>query len=347
MASAPPDTPQTIVLSGFAGIRNTVGEDRLKSSELVSAVNVDLDDAGQARRRRGYTQHSNAVCHSLVTLGDVTLVVKDGVLGQLYPDWSFVAIVPVGPEPLCYTRIGDTIFYSSSVTAGKLVNGVPAQWGATVGDQWISPVLRPSETLGAISGKLLGGPPNATSMEVYKGRLYLAHRNLVWVTELYLYDLVDKTKNFLQFEDDVTLLAAVDDGIYVGTERNLYFLQGTFSEGLKRSVVMGTGVVPGSCVRVPFVKADPRARSGPAPEGQGPMFLTLGGVVLGLNGGQAYNLTQDHFVFPDAIGAAALYREDQGANAYVAVVDSGGGPSANARIGDYVDAEIVRAAQRG
>lgn len=347
MASQPPQLPQSIVLGTFAGIKNTVAEERLGQNDLVSAVNVDLDDAGMARRRRGYAQRSTAVCHSIVTLGDITLLVKDGVLGRLYPDFSFTPIVPVGPEPLCYARVANTIFYSSTVTAGKLVDGVPAQWGATIENRWVSPVLRPSDTLGAISGKLLGGPPNATSMEVYKGRLYLAHRNLIWATELYLYDLVDKTKNFLQFEHDVTMIAAVDGGLYVGTTRNLFFLEGTLNAGLKMVTVMGTGVVEGSRVNVPYVKADPRARSGPTPEGQGPMFLTYAGVVLGLPGGQAYNLTQDHVVFPSAVRAAALYREDQGANAYVAVVDSAGGPSSNARIGDYVDAEIVRAAQRG
>lgn len=346
MASAPPEAPKTIVLSAFSGVKNTVSEERLKSDELASAVNVDIDDVGQLRRRRGMTQRSNAVCHSLVKLGDTVLVVKDGILGQLYPDYSFAALVPVGPEQLCYSRVGDTIFYSSSVTAGKLVNGVPAVWGANVGDQWISPVIRPTETLGAIRGKLLGGPPNATSMESYKGRLYLGHERLIWTTELYLYDLVDKTKNFLQFESDVTMIAGVDDGLYVGTTTSLLFLEGIFSAGMKMTTVLNSPVVPGSCVVVPYAKAMPQARSGPVPEGFGPLFMTGSGIVLGLNGGQAFNLTQDHMVFPGAVRAAALYREDQGANAYVAVADSAGGPVANARIGDYVDATVIRASQR-
>jgi hypothetical protein len=46
--------------------------------------------------------------------------------------------------------------------------------------------------------------------------------------------------------------------------------------------------------------------------------------------------------FPAGVSAAALFRQDQGANSYIAAVDSAGGPSANARIGDYVDAEIRR-----
>lgn len=347
MASAPPEAPQTIVLSAFAGIKNTVSEERLKQDELFAAVNVDIDDVGQLRRRRGVTQRSNAVCHSIITLGDITLVVKDGILGQLFPDFSFTALVPVGPEPLCYERVGDTIFYSNRTIAGKLVNGIPARWGAAVDDQWVSPVIRPTETLGAIRGKLLGGTPNATTMEAYKGRLYLGHERLIWATELYLYDLVDKMRNFLQFEADITMIAGVDDGLYVGTTASLLFLQGIFSEGMKMTTVLNSPVIPGSQVDVPYAKAVPQARNGPVPEGFGPMFMTGAGIMIGLAGGTAYNLTQDHMVFPGAVRAAALYREDQGANSYVAVADSAGGPVANARIGDYVDAEIVRASQRG
>lgn len=347
MASAPPDAPQSIVLGNFVGIKNTVAEERLKQTELVSAVNVDLDDEGMARRRRGYARKNTEPHHSLRKLGDVVMVVRSGVLGQLYPDYSFRPIVPVGPQELAYTRVGEVIYFVSETTSGKVVNGAYAPWGQAGGGQWISPVIRPTDTLGAIRGKQLTAPPNATELESYKGRIYLAAGPVLWATELYLYDLIDKTRNFLMFEHEITMLAAVDDGLYVGTTENLYFLQGTLNEGLRRSIVMGTGVVPGSCVFVPLVKVDPRARSGPTPEGQGPVFLTNAGVCVGLTGGTVFNLTQDHMVFPGAARAAALYREDQGANAYVAVVDSAGGPSSNARIGDYVDAEIVRAAQRG
>jgi hypothetical protein len=47
-------------------------------------------------------------------------------------------------------------------------------------------------------------------------------------------------------------------------------------------------------------------------------------------------------VFPGGLSAAALFRQDSGANHYVAAIDSFGGPSANCRIGDHCEAEIVR-----
>lgn len=348
MASAPPEPPQTIVLGKFSGVRNTVSAERLAVGELETAINVDIDDAGQARRRRGYARRATGNYHSLRKIAGQHLIVKDGMLGTLAFDFSFSPLVQVGPQTVRYVAVGDTIYFASEVVNGKLMQGNVVPWGAQNGEgRWISPVVRPTETLGAISGRMLVAPPMATALEVYKGRIYLAAGRILWATELYAYDLVDSTKNFIQFEDDITLIAAVGDGLYVGTRSALYFLQGTFTKGMQMTTVMEAGVVADSLVTVPYSKAVPQARSGPVPEGYGPMFMTSAGIVVGLDNGTVYNLTQDHVVFPDAVSAAALYREDQGANAYVAVANSGGGPNSNARIGDYVDADIVRASQRG
>ena len=71
-------------------------------------------------------------------------------------------------------------------------------------------------------------------------------------------------------------------------------------------------------------------------------FLTTTGFCVAQDGGQAYNLTEDKVVFPDAVRSAALYRRQDGINQYIAVTDSGGTPTASTRIGDYVDAELIR-----
>lgn len=347
MASAPPELPESIIVGSFDGIRNTVSEERLSIKELSAAVNIDLDDVGQARRRRGYRKVASGSWHSLVELGDIRLAVKDGALGFLEPGFQHVALGVVGTNPLSYTRVGETVYFSSETAAGKIERRQLLPWGEQGGGEWLSPVLRPTETLGPIAGRFLTAPPNASEIENYKGRIYLANGPVLWATELYLYDKVDASKNYLLLEDDITMVRAVNDGLYVGTTRQLLFLQGTLSEGLKSRVVMQTPVVRGSSVVVPWSQVHPRARTQPMPEGFGPVFMTGAGICCGLDGGEVYNLTQDRVAFPQAVSAAALYREDQGANTYVAVTDSAGGPAANARIGDYVDAEIVRASQRG
>lgn len=349
MASAPPDLPESIVVGQFNGIRNTVSEERLGVSDLAAAVNIDLDDVGQARRRRGYSRKLEGNWHSACDIAGRTFAVFEGELGTLDAAYNFTSLGEVGPDRLAYTNVGDTVFFSSDTASGKIVLDQVLPWGQRGGDgQWVSPVVRPTETLGAISGRMLSRPPTASEIEHYKGRIYLGSGPVLWGTELYLYDLVDKNKNYIHLPDDITMIRAVDDGLYVGTTAQLLFLQGTLSAGLKQSIVVDAPVIQGSSVLVPYSKAHPQARTGsPIPEGTGPMFMTEAGICLGLAGGTVFNLTQDRVAFPHGERAAALCRLDQGATSYLAVVDSAGGPSANARFGDYVDAEIVRASQRG
>lgn len=348
MASAPPEAPQTIVLGTWDGIKNTVTEERLQPSELAAAVNVDVDDAKQLHRRRGYRKLDPRNHHSLRDIAGLTCVVRDGTLGLLDAAFAFSPLVSVGPERLAYTNVADVVYFASEVTSGKIVNGQAQPWGTEHEGRWVSPVVRPTETLGAVSGRMLHAPPTASEIEAYSGRIYLGAGRVLWATELYLYDLIDRERNFVVVDDDITMIRAVNDGLYIGTRSQLLFLAGTLAKGLKMQTIMQAGVVPGSSVEVPYTKAHPNARAGNTIlEGYGPMFTTAAGICLGLDSGQVFNLTQDRMVFPDAVRAAALYREDQGANAYVAVTDSAGGPSANARIGDYVDAEIVRASQGG
>jgi hypothetical protein len=91
----------------------------------------------------------------------------------------------------------------------------------------------------------------------YKGRIYLADGKTLWVTELYRYHIVNRTRGFIQFEHNITLVMAVDDGLYVGTEGGLYFLKGTFG-AFQLSTINADFVVPGSGQVVPTSSSSTR-----------------------------------------------------------------------------------------
>jgi hypothetical protein len=342
MAQPPPELPESVVLQQFGGIKNTVAPERLTAAELEKAINIDLDDIGYARRRRGYTQVVAGSFHSLFRHGEKVYGVKDGVLGIIRANYSFTSLTTVSHEPISYTPVGDRIYFSSLTHAGIIeASDTVSQWGTIVGTTWLSPVIAPTDTLGAISGKLLGNPPQATLIAQYSGRIYMAYERTIWVTELYNYSLVDKTKNFLQFEDNITLLMPVQDGIFVGTEGGLVFLKGVFGK-MSYNQINSDPVLRGSGTYVPVELVHPQAKNGPLPTGEAAVFMAACGICAGFDGGSCYNLTYDRVMFPGATSAAALFRQQDGANTYVAVADSGGTPVAKARIGDYVDAEIVR-----
>ena len=345
--------PESITLDKFDGLKNTLSKERMGPADLVTAVNVDIDDASQISRRRGRTQVATGNFHSPFTtnFGKV-LIVKDGMLSLLYPDYTAQSIVPIigsdpseGERPLAYVQIGGTVYYSGASDSGKvdLASFTASPWGDDP-DLWLSPVVDPTATLAPVAGKLLGKPPNATAMDYFSGRIYLANDKTLWVTELYAYDFVDKNAGYKYFEAPITMVAAVSDGVFVGTEEGLWFLSGPSFAQMKRRRVMDSPVIPGSVVSVPGELGNPPqvGLQADTPVQVSVMFMTATGICVGGDGGQTTNLTESKFFFPAAVSAAALYRRQDGANAYVAVTQNGGTPSNTAAIGDYVDAVLIR-----
>lgn len=343
MAQPPTPPPSdSITFNQFTGIKNTVTRERLAPGELEVAKNVDIDDLGQLHRRRGYTRVSTDNYHSLFRVDDGTVYgVKNGVLGVIRPDYSFQSITSVGSAPVAYVEVGPTVYYSSSDNSGKIDHAtkVASAWGSANGSTtWLSPVVNPVPGLAPIKGKLLGKPPLATALAYYNGRIYMANGRTVWATELYLYDFVDTTKTYMLYESDVQILAAMTDGLYVGTEDAIWFQSGPFNE-MKRIAAVNSGALPGSVASVPPHLIPDQFMSSTR---SAIMVMTKGGLCLGLDGGNMMNLTQTKVVFPDAVRANSLFRSQDGVNHYVCVADSGGTPASNARIGDYVDVEIRR-----
>lgn len=344
-AEGPPGGTDSVVLNQFKGLRNTVTAERLAVGDLERAQNIDLDNVGQAHRRRGYTLRSAGNFHSLHTCSFGTFVVKNGALGRLNPNYTHVSIATVGNDALAYVEVANKLYYASSDSSGIISpDNSHASWGATTSDRtWLSPVVNPTSYLGEIRGKLLGKPPTATALAYLNGRIYLANGTTLWATELYLYDLVDKTKNFRQFESDITVLGAVSDGLFVGTTGGVFFLGGENLASLKLRKVSTAAAIPGSLVYVPSDRVTSQIPGNVSYSSRAAvLFLTTSGLCVGMDGGVMYDLTQDRVWFPDAASAAAMFREQDGMSQYVSVTDSGGSPASNTRIGDYVDAEIRR-----
>lgn len=342
MAGAPPEQPpEGVTFNQFDGLKNTVSSERLAPTDLERAVNVDLDDAKQLRRRRGYTRKLTGKFHSAFSIPSGLLVARDGRLTLVYDSYELVDLgVDVGDDPISYVHVGlDTYFSSESASGVVKYNLTVEPWGAEVSPgEWVSPVINPTTTLGAIRGKLLGAPPLATSLALYQSRIFLANGKVLWFTEPFLFNYVNKTKAFYQYEDEITAIGAVTNGLYVGTKSGLYFQTGETGK-MERVRVSGARVLERSIVPV---DPDVIAAAKQVQSKNALMCMTSDGIMALMDNGVTFNLTQDRFVFPISIGVAALYRQQDGVNQVVFVTDSGGAPSSSARIGDYADAEIRR-----
>jgi hypothetical protein len=335
--------PESVILKNFKGLRNNVRPERLALNEFELAKNVDIDDAEQVSRRRGYVLKLAGNFHSIFTaIRGVTYGVKDGSFGIINPNFTFRSLQgDAGSRPFAYVELANVLYFSSATNSYQLNmdTEVVSPWGAITSEGiWYSPVAIPTDTLGKVAGKLLGAPPNGEYLAEHNGRIYIGYGRTIWATELFYPNYVDKTRTFLHFEHDVGGIADVADGLFVGTTKGIYFLSGEFGQ-MQRRMVSPYGIVPGSMVRVAADRLNPEVANGAK---RAVMMMTTDGVCVGLDSGQFTNLSGGRFEFPQAESATAMLREIDGFSQYVAVTDSRGDPTNTARFGDYVEAEIVR-----
>lgn len=131
-----------VVLTSFAGIRNTLPPERLHvlpdrdngSTDLVDAVNVDLDNSGQVGRRAGTTLVRAGAAHSIWSQGDMCVFVSGTSLMRLYPDYSseVLAVGLVSGARVNYVEVNGRLYWSSATQSGVVADGRGRSWGMDI-----------------------------------------------------------------------------------------------------------------------------------------------------------------------------------------------------------------------
>ncbi len=86
----------------------------------------------------------------------------------------------------------------------------------------------------------------------HKGRLWVASGSVVWFTSVQSPHWLFPTTGYYQFESDVTMLGATEDGLYVGLYDRVYYLQGNDPLDMKQRLVAGVGAVSGTGMELPY-----------------------------------------------------------------------------------------------
>ena len=161
----------------------------------------------------------------------------------------------------------------------------------------------------------LAKPPVGTQMVTWGSRVLIADGAVMWATRPFQPELVDLTQDFLQFERDITLLYANDQGVFVGDERELLFLAGSLLEKLDRRIA-----APGLCVKGSVVEFDTAALPRDvAPSTSRAALAIVGRTICLLSGaGEVRSLTEGRYE-TDVTEVHASVRVRDGATQYVAV----------------------------
>lgn len=118
-----------IEIKGAKGIRNDLSPERLDQQDLLSAVNVELDETGKISRRLGVTQLLPGDAHSLFASGDDCYLVLNGVLVRLNADGTQMPIIAVSGRRVAYCRSGAGVMWSDGLQSGIIKGASNRRWG--------------------------------------------------------------------------------------------------------------------------------------------------------------------------------------------------------------------------
>lgn len=159
-----------------------------------------------------------------------------------------------------------------------------------------------------------GPPPLGTILEYYNGVLYVCSGGVAYQSDPYGLELFRIADQFLQFPGRLTLFAAVNDGIYVGTDQKMFFLAGDRPDQLKSRQIFDYGAIEGTSYKTDasyFTKREQGEEFGDDPR---PVVIWASprGIHVGYDGGVVKNLTEGMYSFPTAQRGAGVLRDVRG-----------------------------------
>lgn len=151
------------------------------------------------------------------------------------------------------------------------------------------------------------------------GRLWGATGRLVWFTSEKSPHWVYPATGYYSFEQEVTVLTPVEDGLYVGLRHRIYFLSGLDPYKMTQRLVSSVGAIKNSGIDIP---CDLFSGEGSPSSRQGAFYDTDGFLCVGKSGGFLARPTQKHFSAGETSSGFTAYREYEGLRQVVAVLDS-------------------------
>jgi hypothetical protein len=177
-----------------------------------------------------------------------------------------------------------------------------------------------------LSTQFMGPPPVGDMLAYYNGRIYIANGPVVAYTEPLGYGLFAWSRNFLLFGEDVTLLASVDDGLYVAADKT-FFLSGPTPNEFVRKDILPYGAV--------------KYTASYDTQGDAVSWFSHRGLVVGGPSGQVKNVQEERVGVDRYLDGASFLREAEGLRHVVTVLNRSQMASGLA-VSDYAEAEIRR-----
>lgn len=271
------------IFKGTTGLNTVSDPVRIKSSDLQVAVNISIDSSGRPHERKSSKLLQSGNFHSLFCDGGDCFVVKDGSLYNVASDGSLSGIRSgMNNSRMSYTQVGDRTYYTNSFDLGYIENGVSYVW-------------KKGEYTGPDTTKVFSAPMPGNHLTAFAGRMFISQGNVLWWSEPFNFGLYNQAESFVQFNTKILMLKPVEGGLFVSTEKNIYFLTGLNPKGWQVNKIANYPAVEWSD-SIEYVSA---TDLGFDTVGMCALWVTPEGAILGLPTGRIINLNKKKIIYPD------------------------------------------------
>jgi len=288
-------------VKGLAGINNIEDELRIFKGEHVAMTlasdNVDVTDDNMMKRRPGFELLSAGTrMHSLWSDETTALVVEDGNLCLVNADFTRTilcsAIAQWARMSYCKVPNGD-IFFTNNNVIGYVRNG----------GSYALPTV-PAER------QFRGQTQAGNFIEYFDARLWVARGNVLYFSDTLAPESLDLRKGFFQFDKDITLLRAVDDGIFVADGKTWFLAGKNPYKDYQRKLCADYDAIAFTDVAVDtqHIKRPQSTTAGESYQGTAAIWTSEKGICYGFNGGKFKNPTLNNYSLPSTyrMGTAAF-----------------------------------------
>jgi hypothetical protein len=151
--------------------------------------------------------------------------------------------------------------------------------------------------------------PAGQLIEYYRGCLYVAKDDVLYISDP-LCDYFDIRKGYKRFASKITLLRAVDEGMYVGDDK-IWWVNGKSGDDFERTETYSVRAIPLTDVRTNGQNV------GDGLKGNVAIWTGENGICLGGNDGNVINLTESRYTFTAHGKGSGFIRENASIRHYI------------------------------
>jgi len=264
-------------------------------SDMLLIENLDIDNSMVLSTRPGSDlEISGTDIHSLWSDGEITAFYVDSpVLYKLGVAYGTTAVGTVGTGRMSYAKWNDRVYMTNN-------EGI-----------WYYKDSLVALTDPAVNYKL--PLPAGKFIAYYRGRLYVAKGKVLYISDA-LCDHYDIRTGFRVFANDITMLIAVDKGLYVA-DGETWFVSGAEPDEFHRDRVLDVDAIPYTAVLIDGEYV------GDGVQGNHALWASADGICLGNSDGAVKNLTRSRYAMTDyGIGGAAIRKVNETVH-YIATLE--------------------------